>query len=227
MATDELSRSPLTEVRRKPDRASYERAAADAILDEGFVAHVGIQVDGHPFVIPTTYARIDDKLYLHGAVASRMLRAMRDGVPVCINVTLLDGLVLARSAFHHSMNYRSVVVVGTARRIRDLGVARDAVARIVDHIVPGRTAEARQPTDAELRQTTVLQLPIDTASVKIRSGGPLDEPEDMELDTWAGVVPVGTSIGEPESDEEGVKGLPVPASVRGDRRPGATGTGRS
>jgi nitroimidazol reductase NimA-like FMN-containing flavoprotein (pyridoxamine 5'-phosphate oxidase superfamily) len=225
MPSDQLTRSPLTTVKRKTERASYTRAAANAILDEGLVAHVGIVDDGQPFVIPMVYGRDGDQLLLHGSVASRLLRTLDLGVAVCVTVTLVDALVLARSQFHHSMNYRSVVVLGTARRIRDLDAARRAVACIVDHVVPGRTGEARVPTDAELRQTTVLSLPIATASVKTRTGGPIDEPDDLALPAWAGVMPVTTAFGTPEPAHDLADGVGVPASLGAYERP--RGTDRS
>jgi nitroimidazol reductase NimA-like FMN-containing flavoprotein (pyridoxamine 5'-phosphate oxidase superfamily) len=207
--------SEATTVKRLPARASYEREEAYAILDEGLIAHVGIAVDGQPFVIPMAYGRDGDRLLLHGSVASRLLRSLDTGAPVCVTVTLLDGLVLARSQFHHSMNYRSVVVLGTATRIRDAAAAASGLERIVDHLVPGRTAEARPGNDAELRKTAVLELPIEEASVKRRTGGPIDDDEDMDLPVWAGVLPLRLATGEPvaESDQ------PLPASLTPYRRP--------
>ena len=204
--------SDATTVKRLPARASYERDEAYAILDEGLLAHVGIAVDGQPFVIPMAYGRDGDRLLLHGSVASRLLRTLDAGTRVCVTVTILDGLVLARSQFHHSMNYRSVVVLGTATRLRD---AAAGLERIVDHIVPGRTAEARSGNDAELRQTTVLELPIEEASVKRRAGGPIDDESDMELPVWAGVLPLRLIAGEPEADND----LPLPPSLTPYRRP--------
>ena len=204
-----------TTVKRLPARASYERDEAYAILDEGLLAHVGIAVDGQPFVIPMAYGRDGDRLLLHGSVASRLLRTLDAGARVCVTVTIVDGLVLARSQFHHSMNYRSVVVLGTATRLRDPAAAAAGLERIVDHIVPGRTAEARPGNDAELRQTTVLELPIEEASVKRRTGGPIDDDADMDLPVWAGVVPLRLTTGEPEPDND----LPLPPSLTPYRRP--------
>lgn len=192
-------------VRRLPQRADYERSAAYAILDEGLVAHVGLVVDGQPYVIPMAYGRDGDRLLLHGSVASRLQRRLATGVAACVTVTLLDGLVLARSQFHHSMNYRSVVVFGTATRLVYEGRTRHALERIVEHIVPGRSAEARSPSSRELRATSVLELPVEAASVKARTGGPLDDEDDVDSPTWGGiwigVVPVLTTFGPPERDE--------------------------
>jgi nitroimidazol reductase NimA-like FMN-containing flavoprotein (pyridoxamine 5'-phosphate oxidase superfamily) len=207
-----------TTVKRLPARASYERDEAYAVLDEGLIAHVGIAVDGQPFVIPMVYGRDGDRLLLHGSVASRLLRTLDTGTPVCVTVTILDGLVLARSQFHHSMNYRSVVVLGTATRLHDPAAAAAALECIVDHIVPGRPAEARPGNDAELRQTTVLELPIEAASVKRRTGGPIDDEADLDLGIWAGVVPVHLSIGEPVPDPD-LGDVALPASLDPYRRP--------
>jgi nitroimidazol reductase NimA-like FMN-containing flavoprotein (pyridoxamine 5'-phosphate oxidase superfamily) len=205
--------TPATTVRRLPDRARYDRATLDAILDEGLVCHVGFVADGRPFVIPTTYARIGDDVYLHGSPASRMLRTLSGGVDVCVTVTLVDGIVLARSAFHHSLNYRSAVLVGTAAVVDDIEERRAALHAFVDQIVPGRTAEARPPNDKELRSTSVLRLPIDAASAKVRSGGPIEDEDDLALPVWAGVIPPPVVPGAPIVDE-GVT-VPLPASVSG------------
>jgi hypothetical protein len=189
-----------TQVRRVAQRATYLRDDILGILDAGLVCHVGFVVDGHPFVIPTAYARIDDKLYLHGAVASRMLRAMRDGAPVCINVTLLDGLVLARSAFHHSMNYRSVVVVGTGIEVTEPAEKVAALRALVEHVSPGRWNQTRKPNRKELEATAVLRVPIEEASAKVRSGGPIDDAADYALPYWAGQIPLTLVRGEPIPD---------------------------
>jgi nitroimidazol reductase NimA-like FMN-containing flavoprotein (pyridoxamine 5'-phosphate oxidase superfamily) len=210
-----------TRVKRLPERARYDRAAVHGILDEGLIAHVGFLVDGQPFVIPMAYGRDGDRLLLHGSVASRLQRALAEGVEVCATVTLLDGLVLARSTFHHSMDYRSVAVFGTARRITDPVEAGRALERIVDHIVPGRSTEARAPSDAELRQTSVLELPLDEASAKVRTGGPNDDPDDLPLPVWAGVLPLATVPAAPEPADDLAPGIAVPASVQPWRRPGA------
>ncbi len=181
--------SERTRLRRLPQRGSYERGTIDAILDEGLVCHVGFVAEGQPYVIPTTYARVGDQLYVHGSAASRMLRAI-SGAPVCVTVTLLDGLVLARSAFHHSMNYRSVVVLGRAVEVTDAAERLAALEAIVEHMQPGRWSEVRPPSAQELRATSVLRLPIDECSAKIRSGGPIDDEADLALDCWAGVIPL-------------------------------------
>lgn len=188
--------SPRTQVRRLPDRARYDQADIHAILDEGFVCHVGFQSGSSPVVIPTAYARVGDRLYLHGAPANAALRAAGSGLPVCVTVTLIDGLVLARSAFHHSINYRSVVIYGTAEEVTDLEEKRAALVAVVEHIVPGRTADARPPTDSELRATRLIRLPIDEASAKVRTGDPVDDDEDLDLPVWAGQLPLQWSAGQ-------------------------------
>lgn len=197
---------------------SSERDSAYAVLDEGLVAHVGFVVDGQPFVIPMAYGRDGDRLLLHASVASRFARTLADGVPVCVTVTLLDGLVIARSQFHHSMNYRSVVVVGEARRITDPTEAEAALVTLVDHIIPGRSAEARPGNRVEHRRTAVLVVPLDSASLKVRSGGPTDEPEDIATGGWAGVIPLQIGVGAPVPDDLSAD-LDVPPSIAGFRRP--------
>jgi nitroimidazol reductase NimA-like FMN-containing flavoprotein (pyridoxamine 5'-phosphate oxidase superfamily) len=173
------------------DRARYDRELVHAVLDEAPICHLGFVVDGAPVVLPTIHARLGERLFLHGSTGARALRAAAgDGLPVCATVTLLDGLVLAKSAFHHSMNYRSVVVHGTARQVRDEDEKRRALHAIVDHIVPGRTADCRPPSRRELAATAVLALDLDEVSAKVRTGGPVDEPEDLQLPYWSGVVPV-------------------------------------
>lgn len=221
MATSELTKTDATTVRRKAERADYLRDSANAILDEALVAHVGFSVDEQPFVIPMVFGRDDDRLILHGSVASRLLRALDDGVPVCVTVTLIDALVASRSQFHTSMNYRSVVIIGTARRIHDLDDARRTMACVVDHALPGRSADARPPTDAELRQTAVLELAIDTASVKVRTGGPIEDPDDLALPVWGGIVPITTTFGAPEPDTHVRADVPVPATLARYQRPGS------
>src|SRR5882724_5651059 len=175
----EPSPTPRTRVRRLPQRAAYDEATIHAILDNGLVCHIGFVHEGQPFVLPTTYARLGDALVLHGSAASRMLRGLRDGIPICVTVTLLDGLVLARSAFHHSMNYRSVVVLGVAAEVTDEAEKVRGLEAIVEHVVPGRWREVRPPSAQELRATMVLRLPVVEASAKVRSGGPLDAAEDL------------------------------------------------
>lgn len=189
-----------TKVRRLPKRASYDAATIHAIVDEALICHVGFVVDSIPFVIPTIHWRESDTLYFHGSAASRMLRSLRDGVDACVTVTLLDGLVLARSAFHHSMNYRSVVVFGKAREVTGEEKLR-ALDSLVEHVVRGRSAEVRAPNDVELRQTLVLALPLEEASAKIRTGGPVDDEEDYALPVWAGVLPLRLIPGAPVADE--------------------------
>ena len=188
-----------TRVRRLANRASYDRETIHAILDEALVCHVGFVVDGAPVVIPTIHWREDDTLYVHGSAASRMLRSLKGGVDACVTVTLVDGLVLARSAFHHSMNYRSVVVYGKAREVTGEEKAR-SLERLVEHIAPGRSAEVRAPNEIEMKQTLVIALPLDEASAKIRTGGPVDDEEDYALPVWAGVVPLTITRGEPIED---------------------------
>jgi hypothetical protein len=210
-------------VRRLPERGRYDRAQAHAILDEGLVAHVGVASDDGPVVIPMLYGRDGDRLLLHGSPASRLLRAGKGGTDMCVAVTLVDGLVLARSAFHHSMNYRSVVVFGRATPVADLAERRAALDRLVEHIVPGRTAEAREPNERELRGTLVLSLPLDECSVKVRTGGPVDEDEDMDLPVWAGVVPLATVAGAPVAAGDLRGDPPVPASAARYARPAGAG----
>ena len=217
--TAPLPPSPRTTVRRLPERAAYDREAAHAILDAGLVAHVGIATDDGPVVIPMLYGRDGDRLLLHGSPASRLLRRGAKGTDLCATVTLVDGLVLARSAFHHSMNYRSVVVFGTATSIDDLDERRAALDVLVDHLVPGRRAEARRPSEKEVRGTLVLALPLDECSVKVRTGGPKEEPEDMDLPVWAGVIPITTSYGVPVPDDDLAGDPPVPAYASGYTRP--------
>jgi len=176
-------------VRRKAERGVYDREAIDAILDEALYCHVGFVADGRPLVIPTLHARVGDRLYLHGASANRMLRAAAAGAPVCVTATLLDGLVLAKSVFHHSVNYRSAVVIGIATAVEE-GEKSEALRAFTNHVAPGRWEEARQPTESELLQTSILSLPLDEASAKVREGSVSDDPEDAELDVWAGVVPI-------------------------------------
>jgi hypothetical protein len=211
--------SERTAVHRLPERGSYDADRAHAILDEGFVAHVGLTGENGPVVIPMLYARDGDRLLLHGSPASRLLRTAAGGVDVCVTVTLIDELVLARSAFHHSVNYRSVVVFGRASRVHDLDERRAALDVLVEAIVPGRTTEARSPNDKELRGTLVLALPLDELSVKVRTGGPVDEPEDYDLDVWAGVLPLPVTPGPPIPDEIQPADRPLPDYVAAyDRR---------
>jgi len=190
MAETAVAPTERTRVRRLPARGAYDRATIDPILDEALVCHVGFVHDGQPFVLPTTYARVGDALYLHGSAASRMLRGLRDGIPMCVTVTLLDGLVFARSAFHHSMNYRSVVLLGTATEVVEPAERLIGLEAIVEHMARGRWAEVRPPNEKELKATMVLRLPLAEASAKVRTGGPLDDAEDMGWPCWAGHVPL-------------------------------------
>jgi len=213
----QIAATERTKVRRQPKRANYDRALVDAILDEALTCHVGFAIRGRPWVVPTIHARIDDRLYLHGAVTNHMLRALAGGIEACVTVTLIDALVLARSAFHHSMNYRSFMVFGKATLVADGPEKLAAFDALVEHVVPGRTADARPPSDDEIRKTSVLVLPIDEASAKVRTGGPIDEPDDIALDVWAGQLPLTTTYGTPiaEPDTNGS----LPAYVTGYRRP--------
>jgi nitroimidazol reductase NimA-like FMN-containing flavoprotein (pyridoxamine 5'-phosphate oxidase superfamily) len=192
--------TPRTRLVREADRAVYDRAAAYRILDEGFICHVGFVVDGQPFVIPTGYGRVGDNLYIHGSAASRMLRRVDEGVAVCVTVTLLDGLVLARSIFNHSMNYRSVVILGTALAVNDAKEKLEALHLLSEHILPGRWAESRQPNEKELKATLVMRLPIEEFSAKVRQGPPIDDEEDYAFSTWAGVIPLEMVPGKPVND---------------------------
>ncbi|HEV7919302.1 MAG TPA: pyridoxamine 5'-phosphate oxidase family protein, partial [Thermoanaerobaculia bacterium] len=180
-----LLQTERTTVRRLPKRGLYDRQTIHAIIDEALICHVGFVVEGAPVVIPTIHTRVGDTLYFHGSAASRMLRSLRGGVEACVTVTLLDGLVLARSAFHHSMNYRSAVVFGTAREVTDAAEKLQVLHALVEHVAAGRSADARPPNDKELRQTLVLALPIEEASAKVRTGGPVDDDEDYALPIWA------------------------------------------
>jgi nitroimidazol reductase NimA-like FMN-containing flavoprotein (pyridoxamine 5'-phosphate oxidase superfamily) len=211
-------KSPRTTVRRLPKRGAYDRDTIEAILDEALICHVGFVVDGQPMVIPTIHACVNDALYFHGSVVSRMLRSLEQGVPACVTVTLLDGLVLARSAFHHSMNYRSVVVLGTATAVVDREEKLRVLEALVEHVMKGRFAEARPPSDAELNATMVLRLPIDEASAKIRTGPPIDDEEDYALPVWAGVLPLQLTPLEPVADSHLKAGIAQPPYLQSYRR---------
>ncbi|MBP5972532.1 pyridoxamine 5'-phosphate oxidase family protein [Brasilonema sp. CT11] len=189
-----------TSIKRIPQRGYYEHQLIYQILDQGLICHVGFVVDNQPFVIPTAYARVEDKLYIHGSPASRMLRSLLTGIEVCVTVTLLDGLVLARSAFHHSMNYRSVVIFGTATLVQDAEQKLEALQAFTEHLVPERWAEVRSPNRQELQGTLVLSLPITEASAKVRTGPPLDDEEDYSLSVWAGVLPLQVVTGDAIAD---------------------------
>jgi len=216
--------SSRTRVRRLPERGRYDREALEAVLDAGMVAHLGFVADGQPFVIPTLHARVDDEVYVHGSAASRTLRTLAGGFPACLTVTLLDGIVLARSVFEHSMNYRSVVVLGHATPVVEPDENFAAHAAITEKLLPGRWNEARQPTAKELKATSVLRLPLDEASAKIREGGPEDgDTPDAELEVWAGHVPLVVTALEPVPDPSLRPGIPVPPGLRPYRRPGLVG----
>lgn len=210
-----------TELRRLPARGSHEQETIHAILDAGFLAHVGFEVNGQPFVIPTLYGREGDRLYLHGSVASRMLRNLESGVPACITVTLVDGLVLARSAFHHSINYRSVMAFGTARAITDTVRKTHALRVVSEHLIAGRWDDVRQPNEKELKATAVLEFSIEEASAKVRTGSPVDDEADYELPVWAGVLPVRLQPQPPIADARLPENIVVPQYVRKFRNDGA------
>jgi len=213
--------SPRVRVRRLPALGRYDGEAIEAVLDAGLVAHLGFVIDGQPYVIPTLHARIDDQVYVHGSAASRALRALSGRTPVCLTVTLLDGIVLARSVFEHSMNYRSVVVLGAATLVDEPDEKLAALEAFTEKLLPGRWAEARQPTRKELKATSVLRLPLDEASAKIRDGGPEDgDTPDAELDVWAGHVPLVVQALEPVPDATLRPGTPVPPGLAPYRRPG-------
>ena len=205
-----LLQTERTKLKRLPKRGHFDRETVYGILDEGFICHVGFAPQGQPFVIPTGYARVDDKLYIHGSQASRMLRTLSGGLDACVTVTLIDGLVLARSAFHHSINYRSVVIFGRATIVEDREEKSSALVALSEHIVRGRWADVREPTEEELVQTTVLSMPIVEASAKIRTGPPLDDEEDYALPIWAGVIPLKVEAGEPIKDPRLPDGIEVP-----------------
>ena len=215
----DLEPTPRTTLRRLPARGHFDRATVNAILDEALVCHVGFVSEGKPFVIPTIHARVGEQVFVHGSAASRMLKTLQGGVPVCLTATLVDGLVLARSAFHHSMNYRSVVVLGDAIAVTEEGEKWDALHAIVEHVAPGRWSEVREPSPKELAGTLVLRLPIEEASAKVRTGPPLDDEEDYALECWAGVLPLRLTPGAPVPDPRMPEGRPLPASVTGYARP--------
>jgi nitroimidazol reductase NimA-like FMN-containing flavoprotein (pyridoxamine 5'-phosphate oxidase superfamily) len=218
LAMDPLKPTPRTTIHRLPARGSYDRALVHRILDEGLYASVGFVVDGQPFVIPVVYGRLGDQIVLHGAAASRMLKHGGAGHPLCVTVTLVDGLVLARSAFHHSINYRSVVVLGVARELTDHAEKNAALTAIVNHMLAGRWDEARPPTEKELNATRVLCLPIDEASAKVRTGGPIDDEEDLVVPCWAGHLPIQLTAGAPVPDARAPVLAPVPPALLDYRR---------
>jgi nitroimidazol reductase NimA-like FMN-containing flavoprotein (pyridoxamine 5'-phosphate oxidase superfamily) len=203
-----------TEVKRLPKRGRYDEQTVFEILDSAFVCHVGFSVDGQPYVIPTNYGRSGHTLYLHGSSASRMLKTLSGGVPVCVTVTHVDGLVLARSAFHHSVNYRSVVILGTARLVEAVTEKMEALRIFTEHVVKGRWDEIRWPTDQEMKATTVLAIELEEVSAKVRTGGPVDDEPDYSLPVWAGVLPLPTVPGSPEPDPNRKADVPLPEYLK-------------
>lgn len=214
----DFSQTERTTLRRLPKRGIYDREPIYAILDEGFICHVGFSADGRPVVIPTGYARVKDQLLIHGSQASRMLRSLAEGVDVCVTVTLLDGLVLARSAFHHSMNYRSVVIFGRAATVDNREEKLAALLAFSEHMLRGRWSEVRVPTDQELKATTVLSLPLEEVSAKVRVGPPLDDEADYGMNVWAGVVPLQLVAGEPINDPRLDEDVQPPAYIANYKR---------
>ncbi|MFN2531127.1 MAG: pyridoxamine 5'-phosphate oxidase family protein [Pyrinomonadaceae bacterium] len=217
-----FTKTNRTTLKRLPKRGHYERETVYAILDEGFICHVGFVSDKQPFVIPTGYARVGDTLYIHGSQASRMLRNLARGIEVCVTVTLVDGLVLARSAFHHSINYRSVVIFGKALIVNDRSKKLAVLEALTEHIVPRRWNDVRWPNENEIALTTVLEIALTEASAKVRTGSPLDDEDDYDLDVWAGVIPLQIQAGAPVSDERLKSGIEVPEYATNYRRNAAT-----
>jgi len=218
--TKSFRRTSNTTLRRLPERGSVDRATVNAILDEGFVCHVGFVAEGRPVVIPTSYARVGEQILIHGSAASRMLRSLSQRIPVCVTVTLVDGLVLARSAFHHSINYRSVVIFGTATQVENEYDKKAALRAFTEHVIPGRWSDVRAPSDQELKATTVLSLPLIEVSAKIRTGPPKDDEEDDTAPVWAGELPLHVLPGMPLADSKTSAAQPVPDYIlRYDRRP--------
>ncbi|MBV9073254.1 MAG: pyridoxamine 5'-phosphate oxidase family protein [Acidobacteria bacterium] len=199
-----------TTVRRLPERGRYERDEIYNVLDAGFICHVGFCADGQPYVVPTSYWRKGDTVYFHGSSASRMLRNLSAEIPMCLTATHVDGLVLARSGFHHSVNYRSVMILGNAALVADNDEKYNALKDFVDYVLPGRWPEIRWPNEQEMKATSVLRLPISEASVKVRTGDPKDDPEDLDMDVWAGVVPLHTVAGQPVPSKDLKHGVPLP-----------------
>jgi nitroimidazol reductase NimA-like FMN-containing flavoprotein (pyridoxamine 5'-phosphate oxidase superfamily) len=210
---DNFAPTERTTLKRLPQRGTYDREEVYRILDEGFVCHVGFAVNGQPFVIPTAYGRVGDKLYIHGSSASRTLRGLSGGIPVCVTVTLVDGLVLARSAFHHSINYRSVVILGAATMVEAAEEKMTALRAFTEHVIPGRWGDVREPNEQELKGTSVLALPLVEVSAKVRTGPPKDDEEDMATPVWAGVLPLRVIAGSPVDDPRSSAGFRPPAYV--------------
>jgi uncharacterized protein len=216
--TNEALKTPRTTLKRLPDRGHHDFETIASILDEGLVCHLGFVANGQPFVVPTSYGRDSETLYIHGSSASRMLRTLAQGVPMCLTVTLIDGLVFARSVFHNSANYRSVVVLGTAQEVTG-DEKLHGLHVITEHLTPGRWVEARQPTAQELKASTVLKLPIDEASAKVRAGGPKEDPADLPSSLWAGVLPFATIPQPAIADPDVPRGTEVPSYVASYQRP--------
>ena len=205
-----FEKTERTRLRRMPERASYDAAVVRAILAEGVYCHIGFSVDGQPYVIPTIYAHIEDRVYVHGSAASRMLRVIGGSMPVCVTVTLLDGLVLARSAFHHSMNYRSVVILGQATEVTEPDEKQAALKALVDHVMPERWDDVRNPSAQELKATSVIRVPLEEVSAKIRTGPPVDAAEDYQLNCWAGELPLHLVPQQPVADPQLRAGIAFP-----------------
>lgn len=218
--TEKLHQTKRTKLKRLPKRGRFERETINAILDEAFICHVGFVVDGQPYVIPTGFGRVEDDLYVHGSSASRMLRELSKGIDVCVTVTLIDALVIARSAFHHSVNYRSVVVLGKAELVTDADEKNKALEAITEHIVPGRWTDCRWPNELELKATSVLKLEINEASAKIRTGDPVDDDEDYSLEFWAGVLPLKLASDAPQPDAKLTPGIEPPSYITNYKRDG-------
>ncbi|WP_414550805.1 pyridoxamine 5'-phosphate oxidase family protein [Anabaena sp. CCY 0017] len=211
---EQLSPTQRSQIKRVPQRGNYNRQVIYDILDEGLICHVGFAVDNQPYVIPTAYGRVEDQLYIHGSPASRMLRSLQAGIEVCLTVTLLDGLVLARSAFHHSMNYRSIVVFGTATIVKDAEEKLAALKAFTNHVMPKRWSNVRTPNRQEMQGTLVLSLPLTEASAKVRTGAPLDDEADYALPVWAGVLPLKLVAGEAIADSRVPSTINVPVEVQ-------------
>ncbi len=209
-----FTKTPRNKIKRGANRATYDVETVHAILDAGFVCHIGFVANGQPFVIPTAYGRVEDRLFIHGSPASRMLKTLEQGIEMCVTVTLLDGLVLARSAFHHSVNYRSVVLFGTAHKVDDFEEKTQALKAFTDQVIPNRWSSLRPMTDKEVKGTTVLCLPITEASAKVRTGPPVDDEADYALPIWAGVLPLRMVADAPVSDPKLLDDIPVPDHVR-------------
>ncbi|MEK7722926.1 MAG: pyridoxamine 5'-phosphate oxidase family protein [Acidobacteriota bacterium] len=208
--TSEINQTQRTKLKRLPKRGNFDREMVYKILDEAFICHIGFSVDGQTFVIPTAYGRKGDTLFVHGSAASRMMREMSKGIDVCITVTLVDGLVLARSAFHHSINYRSVVIFGKAEIVTEEAEKNEALFAFTEHLIKGRWADVREPNSKELKGTTVLKLEINEASAKMRTGNPIDDEKDMNLDCWAGLIPLKIQAENPIDDSLLKDGIEVP-----------------